>query len=158
MKRLIFSALAAAVMSLIGASAAQACPDWRYEGRRNLGTLSGSYLYTPRVWNVVAGGDQNLRNCSAPGVGWVVSDPDFQFNFHNDGGYRRLEFEVVGDCDTTLLVNDASGNWHFNDDGRGNLQPRLNVNAQSGTYDVWVGTYGQRNCNARIEIETWNNW
>ena len=154
--RKILAVACVAVASLITATA-NACPDWQHPGRANLGTLSGSYLYTPRYWNVTAGGNNNLANCNAPGRGYVVSDPDFEFVFQNDRNYGRLEISVQGQCDTVLLVNDANGRWHFNDDHNG-LQPLINIyGPPSGTYDVWVGTYGPSTCSAQIELETWNN-
>ena len=152
----LFAAIAVALVGLT-ASAASACPNWQLDGRQNLGNLTGSYLFTPRSWNVQAGGGYNLANCQAPGSGWVIAEPDFQFNFQNDGGYGRLEFEVFGNCDTVLLINDANGRWHFNDDGSG-LDPVINImNPPNGTYDVWVGTYGQTTCPAQIEIESWSS-
>ncbi|MEM6608033.1 MAG: hypothetical protein AAF689_05585 [Pseudomonadota bacterium] len=157
MLRTLIAAGATLAASFMIPDAAEACPDWQYAGRANLGTLSGSYLYTPRYWNVVAGGNVDLGRCNAPGVGYVVSDPDFEFSFQNDRGYGRLEISVNGNCDTVLLVNDANGTWHFNDDANGSLNPVVNVyGAPSGTYDVWVGTYGPNTCNAQIELETWN--
>ncbi|MEM7443914.1 MAG: peptidase S1 [Pseudomonadota bacterium] len=150
---------AAAVIATTGltTTTASACPDWTLDGRSNLGTLTGSFLFTPRSYTVQAGGNNNLAGCSAPGTGYVISDPDFEFNFTNDGNYGRLEFEVTGDCDTVLLINDASGQWHFNDDTNG-VNPAINVvNPPQGTYDIWVGTYGQSSCAASIEIETWSS-
>ena len=47
-------------------------------------------------------------------------------------GYQRLEIEVEGQCDTTLLVNTPSTQWYFDDDSRGNLQPLLNIPAWTG--------------------------
>jgi hypothetical protein len=73
--------------------------------------------------------------------------------------YGRLEIEVNSPgCDTTLLVRDAFGQWHFDDDGLGNLQPLLNLRdtrALNGRVDVWVGTYGNQSCQASVEFETW---
>ncbi|MEL6953829.1 MAG: hypothetical protein AAFN09_12715 [Pseudomonadota bacterium] len=153
MKKLL--AVAAVLSSGFMAVPAAACPDWQYSGRSNLGTLGGQFLYTPRYWSVVAGGNVNLANCAAPGTGYVISQPDFEFTFNNDGGYNRLELSVQASCDTVLLVNDANGNWHFNDDTNG-LQPQVNVfGAPSGVYDVWIGTYGSGNCQASLELETW---
>lgn len=153
MKKLL--ALFAVLASAYTVTPAAACPDWQYTGRANLGYLSGEYLYQPRFYNVTAGGNINLQNCAAPGVGWVISQPDFEFNFNNDNNYNRLEISVQSSCDTVLLVNDANGNWHFNDDANG-VQPRIDVyGAPTGTYDVWVGTYGSGSCPASLELETW---
>lgn len=148
-------AVIAVVLVGFTASAASACPDWRLDGRTSLGTLTGSYLSAPRSWNVQAGGNNNLTNCEAPGNGWVISDPDFELSFQNDGGYGRLAFAVVGNCDTVLLINDANGQWHFNDDSAG-LNPAVTItNPPNGIYDVWVGTYGTTTCPAQIEIATY---
>ena len=66
MKKLL--AVAAVLASGFMAVPAAACPDWQYSGRSNLGTLGGQFLYTPRYWSVVAGGNVNLANCAAPGT------------------------------------------------------------------------------------------
>ena len=154
-----FLAVAAVLgMTSMIPSVAAACPDWQYQGQANLGSLSGSYLYSPRQWSVIAGGNVDLGRCAAPGFGYVISQPDFEFQFQNDQGYGRLEISVQADCDTVLLVNDAYGNWHFNDDANGSLQPQVDIyGAASGTYDVWVGTYGSGTCNARLELESWHS-
>ncbi|MEM9317898.1 MAG: hypothetical protein AAGA70_02710 [Pseudomonadota bacterium] len=156
MKTLMF--LAGLALASLLPAVASACPAWQNPGVSNLGGLNGSYLYTPRFWNVTAGGNVNLANCNVPGVGYVISNPDFEFNFQNDGGYGRLEISVSSSCDTVLLVNDANGQWHFNDDANGGLQSEINVyGAPSGTYDVWVGTYDPQTCAAQLELETWNS-
>lgn len=148
--------LAIAAAITLAPVAASACPNWQLPEMSNLGTLSSDFLYSPRSYSVVAGGDQSLSNCPVPGTGNVISAPDFQFDFINNG-HGRLEIEVAGSCDTVLLVNDASGQWHFNDDFNG-LDPAVNIyNPQSGTYDVWVGTYGGSTCSATIEFESWHN-
>lgn len=154
MKRL-FSAVAGLVLAL-SAGSALACPNINLRENANLGTLTGSFLYTERSYGVVAGGTVNLSRCGFSGAsGFVISNPDFQFRFQNDGGYRRLEIGVVGQCDTVLLVNDATGQWHFNDDTNG-LDPIVNVfGAPSGVYDVWIGTFGSSNCRASLTVETW---
>jgi len=46
--------------------------------------------------------------------------------------------------DTTILVNDALGNWHCNDDsvsmGGSNAAVAIS-NPPSGLYNIWVGTF-----------------
>lgn len=136
-------------------AAAQQCPDWRLSAVQSYNYTS-DHLWTPRGHSVVAGGTINLRNCnSVPGVGHVIQRPDFSFQFNANQRRRDLEFRVRGDCDTVLLVNDASGRWHFNDDADGTLHPRLRLpSAREGRYDVWVGTYGTSTCRARMTVET----
>ncbi|MGY6534296.1 MAG: hypothetical protein ACXIVG_03020, partial [Pararhodobacter sp.] len=127
---------------LAAPAAAQQCPDWRQSAAQAY-SYSSDFLWTPRSHAVVAGGNINLRHCNnVPGVGHVIHRPDFSFSFSANQRQRDLEFRVRGDCDTVLLINDASGRWHFNDDADGTLHPRLRLsNAREGRYDVWVGTY-----------------
>jgi hypothetical protein len=154
MRRLLASAII--MVATLTASGAFACPEVQSSAREYLGTLTGTHLYTPRYWNVQAGGSNNLATCPQPGNGWVIYEPDFEFDFQNDRNYGRLEISAVGDCDTVLLVNDAYGQWHFNDDSNGR-NPVVNIaNAPTGHYDVWVGTYGRDTCPAQLELETWN--
>lgn len=148
------------ILVLLGtAAAAAACPTVT-QGRASYST-SGDYLYSPRSYNVIAGGEQNLRNCGFNHSGYVISQPDFSFYTSNMGGYGRLEIEVTSaSCDTVLLVNSANGSWYFNDDGAGNLRPRVNLYGASNTQgriDVWVSTFGPSTCNAVLEMETWYN-
>lgn len=140
-------------------AAAMACPTIT-QGRASYNT-SGDYLYSPRSYNVVAGGNQSLRNCGFNQTGYVISQPDYSFYTSNMGGYGRLEIEVTSAaCDTVLLVNAANGSWYFDDDGAGSLRPRVNLYGMSNTsgrIDVWVGTFGRGTCNAVLEMETWHN-
>ena len=139
------------------ATVAAACPAWQLPGRANY-TTSGQDLYSPNRYSVVAGGNNQLRDCNFQVRGYVISDPDFEFNLRGLEQYGRLEIEVNGECDTVLLVNDAFGEWHFDDDSNGNLQPVVNLySPASGVYDIWVGTYNSGLCNATLEMETWYN-
>ncbi|MFO7921473.1 hypothetical protein DZD18_08585 [Rhodobacteraceae bacterium W635] len=154
--RTLFSAFLV-LISLTAAAAA--CPTIM-EGRQSF-SVSGQYLYTPRSYGVVAGGNQYLRNCGFNHTGYVVSQPDFSFYTSGMGGYGRLEVEVTSAaCDTVLLVNSANGSWFFDDDSAGNMNPRVNLYGTSNTQgriDVWVGTYGPSTCSATLEMETWYN-
>lgn len=147
--------LFAAAFALIAtAGVAAACPAWQNDGVQH-GYTTGSDLWTPNHYSVTAGGSQSLRNCGFQHSGHVISRPDFEFRIDGLESYNRLQFRVNGTCDTVLLVNDAHGNWHFDDDGWGNLHPLLNVsNPQSGVYDIWVGTYGSSLCDATLQMET----
>ena len=104
---------------------------------------------------MVAGGGVDLGACgSVPGFGYVATSPDFELAFSGNGAGRALEFRVNGSCDTTLLVNDARGAWHFNDDDTG-LNPRIRLSgAAEGVYDIWIGTVGPDTCSAELIVET----
>ncbi|PQO22031.1 hypothetical protein C2I36_15205 [Rhodobacteraceae bacterium WD3A24] len=153
----LLSVFAAAVTVLIGLGApaqAQSCPNWSLSGSSVSYGAEG--LWTPRSFGVTAGGGTNLGNCgNIPGRGWVSAAPDFELDFFENNARRDLEFRTQGSCDTVLLVNDASGQWHFNDDGGSSLNASMRLsNAPTGTYDIWVGTYGSSNCSTTLVMET----
>ncbi len=135
------------------------CPTTTLQGTPV--TSDGAELYSPDRYVVQAGGVTALSSCSGiPGAGVINAAPHHTFFLSGMETYGRLEIEVASDCDTTLLVNDAQGNWHFDDDSGGALQPELNLTdtaALNGRVDIWVGTYGATmTCSAEIEMETWN--
>lgn len=147
MKLLVLAAFAAN-----SAMAANACPDYNEWGTRY--SYSSDDLWTERRLSVVAGGSYNLSNCrSVPGRGYVISSPDISIAYRRTRDYT-IRFIVEGDCDTVLLVNDANGDWHFDDDSIGTNPVVRLPNAADGKIDVWVGTYGTRTCNATLRIET----
>lgn len=151
MKTLTRAALAAA-LAVVLPVAAQACPDYGYNGASL--NYTSDQAWTPRAHPVTAGGSVNLANCPQPGVGYVAVGPDFTMQFSGNGMGRALEFRVEGNCDTVLLVNDARANWHFNDDD-GSINPRIRINsAPEGIYDIWVGTYDPSMCSAQLIVET----
>lgn len=146
--------LAAAFVLLGLAGAAAACPAYQYPGVQSYYT-TGQDLWSPNSYNVIAGGDQALRACGFNNTGYVISRPDFEFQLDGLEGYNRLNIRVNAGCDTVLLVNDAYGRWHFNDDGGNGLNPSMDImGAPSGVYDIWVGTYGTGTCNATLTLET----
>lgn len=148
----IRTALAAACLA-IAATPALACPDWSLNGASL--SYSSDDLWTPRAHSVIAGGSVNLAGCPMPGIGHVATAPDFTLEFHSNGAGRALEFRVDASCDTVLLVNDASAEWHFNDDSDGTINPRIRLNSASeGIYDIWVGTFDPATCSATLVIET----
>ncbi|WP_370240934.1 LCCL domain-containing protein [Pararhodobacter marinus] len=146
---------AVAALALIGsmsASGAFACPDWSLQGTPI--AFGSEQLWVPQAVDVVAGGNVDLATCPVEGYGWVITQPDFDFTFSENDAGRELELRVEGTCDTVLLVNDASGTWHFNDDDR-ELNPGIRIpNAPAGAYDIWVGTYAPQTCAARLVLET----
>lgn len=53
-----------------------------------------------------------------------------------------------------LLINDAAGNWHFDDDSSETSDAEIWLNGASDGYiDVWVGTFGDSACEAQLSIE-----
>jgi hypothetical protein len=112
--------------------------------------LRTGFLPDPFVKNLVAGGNiqTNLGGVNA----WVANAPDFRVNY--TAGTLPLTFYVSSPGDTTLLINLPDGTWVANDDGAGNLNPQITLpNAQSGQYDIWVGSFNQgANPQARLFV------
>lgn len=93
-----------------------------------------------------------LMSAMLSGMAFANDCPDFRLN----GAERLLSFKLVGSngCDTALLVNDAGGQWHYDDDTSG-LDPVIKLNrAPSGVYDIWFVNIASGLCNAVLEIET----
>ena len=151
LRSLIFGIVA--LFSSAIATAAVACPDVSLSGQQI--SWSSDQLWQPRSHPVTAGGGVNLSGCSQPGVGWVATSPDFELNFSNNSAGRALELRAVAGCDVVLLVNDARGQWFFNDDGGNGSNSLISIpNAAAGVYDIWVGTFGSSTCSATLELET----
>lgn len=149
----LFGALS--VSASFFATSAAACPEWSQQGTQL--TYDAEQLWVPQSHSVVAGGSDNLSTCPQPGTGYVATRPDFDLNYIDLGMGRDLEFRVNASCDSVLLVNDARGQWHFDDDGGDGLNSRLRIpNAPGGAYDIWVGTYGPATCQATLTLETFN--
>jgi len=154
--RLILAALFVALFSV----AAKACPEIRLSGQEL--DYSSADLYQPHSFKVIAGGNINLDNCRIRAnnppptyaTGFVVAAPDFELYYRHQRGYE-LEFRVVSDCDSVLLINTGAANWYFDDDDNGNLDARIRLSApSSGWYDIWIGTYDPSTCNATLTLET----
>jgi hypothetical protein len=109
--------------------------------------LAPGFVPDPKVISVTSGGsiDASTLGLGADCGGWVTRRPDAIV--HLSDSSDRLRFFVRGNNggDTTLLVNDGSGNWHCNDDSaNGNLNPLVDIaNAPAGQYDVWIGSYAR---------------
>ena len=151
----------ASVLLMVSATLANACPDYTLWGNDRY-EYSARDLYQPRGFNVVAGGQYNLASCgfraknwSGPMPGYMIKQPDFSITVNNLSGFQ-IEFRVVSDCDSTLLINTAARNWYFDDDDNGNADPKIRLTrpASNGIYDIWIGTFDGSQCNAQLIVET----
>ncbi|MDO5528899.1 MAG: hypothetical protein Q4F71_05805 [Paracoccus sp. (in: a-proteobacteria)] len=150
---------AAGLLLLTGLAAPAAaqdyCPAWDNEPY-NIIRYTSEDLWVEQNFTFTAGGSVDMFSCmDVPGAGYVADRPDFALYYDAEDRGRTLRVKVTSSCDTTLLINDASGRWHFNDDDEG-LNPGIRIaNAQSGLYHVWMGTYGEQMCSgATISFET----
>ena len=146
-----------AVLSVFsaGSALAQQCPDWQLNGIPV--STDAETAWTAQQYPMYAGGGLDLSLCtSVPnGRGFITAAPSFSISYDARSMGRALEFRVESQCDTTLLINDATATWQFSDDDGGTLNPRLRLaGAPSGRYDVWVGTYGNSACQAPLVVES----
>lgn len=151
---LIVVATGAAFGALSASAAmAQQCPEWQLGGVPI--ATDAEQAWAPQQYPVFAGGALNLRECTTvEGVGFITAAPNFSLSYDDRGMGRDLELRVDGTCDTALLVNNATGQWFFNDDTN-QMNPAVRLPAAtSGRYDVWVGTYSQQACSATLIAET----
>lgn len=117
-------------------------PDFTLTPNYGEVALVSGFTPDPHTVAVQAGGAYNayqIPEC----VGWISSAPDYRVNFTAGDLGLPLIFSVQADADTTLVINDASGNWVCNDDSNG-LNPAVTFQTPvSGQYDVWVGTFSE---------------
>lgn len=112
------------------------------------GTVSLTAGFTPDPYpvDVMPGGTTNATNLSLGSecVGFInASNPDVRVNYQA-GEFSFLSFAIRGGGDTTLLINGPDGRWYCNDDFGGSVSPNVMFEpAQSGQYDIWVGTFGE---------------
>jgi hypothetical protein len=119
-------------------------PDFTANPNYGVIDLVSGFTPDPHTVNVSAGGSYSAY--AIPGcVGWISRAPDYRVNWTAGSGALPLVFSVQSDADTTLVINDASGNWVCDDDGGNNgLNPAVTfAEPSSGQYDVWVGTFSE---------------
>lgn len=113
--------------------------------------LSSGFMPDPHVVELTAGGDISVNQGSCT-YGQVADAPDFDLYFTATEA-NTLYISVISGDDTTLLVNGPDGRWYCDDDSYGDLDPVIAIpKAQSGLYDIWVGTYGEELVSATLYI------
>lgn len=118
-------------------------------------TLFGAQLLQPQAYMATVGGPHDLSGCPQLNAwGTATEAPSFTLYLSQMDGYT-LTTDIASDCDATLLMRDAFGQWHFNDDTNG-LQPQLALNGASlnGRVDIWVGGFGGSACQGSITFRT----
>lgn len=103
-------------------------------------TLAPGFTPDPNNTSITSGGTTAASTWNSSCAGWVAdrSSPDIKLNWTGTG---TLHFSVTSSADTTLVINDANGGWHCNDDANG-TNPGLTINgAAAGLIEIWVGSY-----------------
>lgn len=119
----------------------------------NFGEISLSSGFTPDPYrvNVQAGGSVDGARLPGACTGMISQAPDFELTYQ--AGSLPLVFRTVSSEDTTLIINGPDGRWHCDDDSYGDGDAMVRFNRpQSGTYDVWVGTFGGGTTSATLQI------
>lgn len=110
----------------------------------NFGRTSLAPGFTPDPFqvSVVSGGALHVPSLNLANgcVGYATSDPDYIIDI--SGAMSYLSIYVEGSGDTGLVINDANGGWHCDDDSHSGTNPRVTLyNASAGQYDIWISSY-----------------
>lgn len=149
MKLSILSATAAALVALTSVPAlAQNSGLTAISGEIR---LNAGFTPDPYRVSLVAGGSINGGALPGACTGMISDAPDFEVSY-SAGGFP-LVFRTLSSSDTTLIINGPDGSWYCDDDsfGDGDAEVRFNRPA-SGTYDIWVGTFGGGTASATLLI------
>lgn len=95
------------------------------------------------TFDIISGGSIDAAKLGGGCGEYIANAPDLQITY--DASIFSLWISVISQDDTTLVINTPTGGWICDDDSGGDLDPSINfTNAQSGVYDIWIGTYGSR--------------
>ncbi len=113
--------------------------DLTLEASLGLIDLVSGFEDDPLVIPIAAGGRENAAELGSDCYGLVADPPDVSINYLS--GEFELNFAVLSEIDTTLVVNTPSGQWVCNDDYN-LVNPGISFDdPQSGQYDIWIGVY-----------------
>lgn len=124
-------------------------PDWTLDATYGTVTLESGFTPDPYTRDILAGGSVDLNSIGF--YGSVAAAPDLDF-YYDAGGFDLYIYVERANVDTVLLINDPTGEWHFNDDNDG-LNPGIEFrNPDSGLYSIWIGTFGDQMANSTLAI------
>lgn len=128
---------------------------WREAPLYGTVNLTAGFQPDPHTVSVDAGGSTRARDAvNSSCAGYVHADePDVDLNY--TAGQYPLYIYAVSDTDTTLVIYDANGNWHCNDDFSGDSNGNPGIVFQSppsGNYNIWVGTYERMDSNPSASL------
>jgi hypothetical protein len=115
-------------------------------------TLRGGFTPDPHRVDVIAGGELEASQLGLGCVGRIARAPDYELTYRPSS--YDLTIGVNSSEDTTLVVNGPDGQWYCDDDGAdAPFNPLIRFNdPQGGTYDIWIGTYGDDTARAELYI------
>ena len=88
--------------------------DLTLEASLGLIDLVSGFEDDPLVIPIAAGGQENAEELGSDCYGLVADRPDVSINYSS--GEFELNFAVLSEIDTTLVINSPSGQWVCNDD------------------------------------------
>ncbi|QFT83833.1 hypothetical protein FIU88_02490 [Halomonas sp. THAF12] len=129
-------------LPLLCLSAGAQALDWQATPTYGTVNLNSGFQPDPHVTSLTAGGSRSASEAGPNCSGYVSGDPDLDLNYQ--AGQYTLSIYAEAQQDITLVVYDAAGNWHCNDDysTAAGTNPGIKWNdPPSGNYNIWVGTY-----------------
>jgi hypothetical protein len=111
----------------------------------NYGTvdLVSGFTPDPHQLTLLSGGEIDASALSdvAYCTGFIDDAPDYRLNYTS--GDFPLYISATSAADVSLVVRSPDGQFLCDDDSAGDYNPRVTLEApQSGSYEIWVGTYG----------------
>lgn len=103
-----------------------------------LGVLALSGPSSVATRSGIAGGLVDAHSLGNNCRGFIPAAPHLVLSASD---YRRVVLGTAGTHDLTMVVRDASGTFHCDDDSGGSMQPRLEATLSPGQHQVWIGTY-----------------
>ena len=128
-------------------------PNVSGDPRYGTTALTAGFSPDPHTAEVRAGGSTDVRtqNLDPSCRGYIAtSRPDYRIRY--TAGRYSLRIAACSGEDTTLVINDAAGNWHCSDDVEGRNPVVTWSSPPSGTYDVWVGKYNSGEAPAEVRV------
>lgn len=147
---LVRSLIAATAALLLIAPAAQA-QDTSATATYGSVRLNSGFTPDPHSVSLTAGGSIDASTIGSPCTGSIARAPDYELTY--TAGSLPLYIFATASSDTTLVVNGPDGQWYCDDDSNGGTNPQVTFNTpRSGTYDIWVGTFGGGTASATLNI------
>ena len=112
--------------------------------------LQSGFAPDPYTVDVVAGGTLDVSSGVDGCAGMIAEAPDVNLEWSAEGS--ALYVYAASSVDTTLLVNLPDGSW-LCDDGFGDGDAFIGIpDAESGLYNIWVGTLDSESAEATLAI------
>lgn len=146
---LVRSLIAATAALALIAPAAQA-QDSSLNATYGSVRLNAGFTPDPHTVNLTAGGSIDATRLGSPCQGSIARAPDYEVTY--SAGSLPLYITSTSSSDTTLVVNGPDGRWYCDDDTNEHNPLVTFTNPRSGTYDIWVGTYGGGTASATLAI------